>query len=454
VLTLLEVFRVRWNVDLAAFIRETGYSRSHVLRVRSGKVEPSRDLIGAAVSAMRRLTLRDVRAEDLFELTSETSGPWERRRERPLAPAARAWKKERTANEALFAQLRKTPPETWPSVIGIPSETLVRAFLYEARTVFDRLPAYAERLSALAAGMVDALDDVRPAYRQALRANAALERANALRQIGRLRDALAMLDVADAACEGEPECTHILARAWLCRGSVLFKTGDLDQAELWLRRAINLFAAVDDQLRVAKVRAVQGGVLFERGAFERARAIWTASIPPLTAGYDRHTLAIVWLNLAWCETELGEVATAMTWANVAREAFKQLHVDSEELRSRWCEARLIALHGDRNAGLRTLVDVRNAMEKRSSCLMREWWHWTSSRRCCCHRHGRNLHWMWLAALCRSSHERAPHAKRVKLWRISWTLLRGDNSLPRRHVQYVRAYLKRSEREPICGVRTA
>ena len=58
VLTLLEVFRVRWGVGLTDFIRETGYSRSHVLRVRNGDIEPSRDFIAAAVSALRHLTLQ------------------------------------------------------------------------------------------------------------------------------------------------------------------------------------------------------------------------------------------------------------------------------------------------------------------------------------------------------------------------------------------------------------
>ena len=80
----------------------------------------------------------------------------------------------------------------------------------EARAVFDRVPTYAETLATVAHSMVDALPDpdLRPAYRKALRANAALERANALRQLGRLPDALTALTNAEESSEGEPECAH------------------------------------------------------------------------------------------------------------------------------------------------------------------------------------------------------------------------------------------------------
>jgi tetratricopeptide (TPR) repeat protein len=364
VLTLLEVCRVRWGIKPMQLARESGYSRAHLHRVRTGDIEPSRDCIAAIVSAFRRVTLQDVQAHDLFELTTEVSGAWRRQRRQQVADSNRAWRKERKANAFLLDQLRKAPADEWRALVGPPAVPVVRALLLEARTIFDRTPTHAEALATLALAVLEDIKNLRPPYANALRANAALERANALRQLGNLPSALVALDIAEAACEGEPECTHVLGRVWLCRATVRFKMGDFDRAEQWLRLSVNVFGALDDQLRLAKVRTLQANLLFERGAFERAREEWMTAIPALTAAEEKHTLAVVWLNLGWCETELGNVAAASQWAGRARDSFVRMRSHAEELRARWCEARLVALHGERDDGVRELIEVREGFRRR------------------------------------------------------------------------------------------
>jgi predicted transcriptional regulator len=67
-LTRLEVFLKSHRIKPAHLARESGYSRQHLLRIRMGRMEPTRRCIAAIVSACRRLSRQPVRAEELFEL--------------------------------------------------------------------------------------------------------------------------------------------------------------------------------------------------------------------------------------------------------------------------------------------------------------------------------------------------------------------------------------------------
>ena len=56
------------GIKPAHLARESGFSRQHLLRVRMGRMEPTRRCIAAIVSACRKLTGEPVRANDLFDL--------------------------------------------------------------------------------------------------------------------------------------------------------------------------------------------------------------------------------------------------------------------------------------------------------------------------------------------------------------------------------------------------
>jgi predicted transcriptional regulator len=62
----------RWiaerDVKLTRLAEESGYSRQHLLRIRQGKMEPTRRCIKAIVDALRELTGVPVKAAELFEL--------------------------------------------------------------------------------------------------------------------------------------------------------------------------------------------------------------------------------------------------------------------------------------------------------------------------------------------------------------------------------------------------
>lgn len=69
--TRLEQYLKSRGIKPAHLARESGYSRQHLLRIRMGRMEPTRRCIAAIVTACRRLSREAVRATDLFDLEGE-----------------------------------------------------------------------------------------------------------------------------------------------------------------------------------------------------------------------------------------------------------------------------------------------------------------------------------------------------------------------------------------------
>lgn len=69
--TRLEAFLKSRSIKPAHLARESGYSRQHLLRLRMGRMEPTRRCIAAIAAACRRLSGENVRASDLFDLEGE-----------------------------------------------------------------------------------------------------------------------------------------------------------------------------------------------------------------------------------------------------------------------------------------------------------------------------------------------------------------------------------------------
>ena len=69
--TRLETFLKSRGIKPAHLARESGYSRQHLLRIRMGRMEPTRRCIAAIAAACRRLSGEGVRASDLFDLEGE-----------------------------------------------------------------------------------------------------------------------------------------------------------------------------------------------------------------------------------------------------------------------------------------------------------------------------------------------------------------------------------------------
>jgi predicted transcriptional regulator len=66
--TKLETYLKSRQIKPAHLAKEAGISRQHLLRVRMGRMEPTRRYMAAIVTAVRRLTNKPVCATDLFDL--------------------------------------------------------------------------------------------------------------------------------------------------------------------------------------------------------------------------------------------------------------------------------------------------------------------------------------------------------------------------------------------------
>ncbi|HVI78598.1 MAG TPA: helix-turn-helix transcriptional regulator [Candidatus Acidoferrum sp.] len=67
-LTKLEKYLRKRKVKPAHLAHVSGYSRQHLLRIRSGTMEPTRPCIKAITQACGRITGKPVKAADLFDL--------------------------------------------------------------------------------------------------------------------------------------------------------------------------------------------------------------------------------------------------------------------------------------------------------------------------------------------------------------------------------------------------
>jgi predicted transcriptional regulator len=66
--TKLERYLKSRGIKPAHLALESGYSRQHLLRVRMGRMEPTRKCIAAIVAALRRLAREHIEARDVFDL--------------------------------------------------------------------------------------------------------------------------------------------------------------------------------------------------------------------------------------------------------------------------------------------------------------------------------------------------------------------------------------------------
>jgi hypothetical protein len=66
--TKLEVFLKSRGIKPAHLARESGYSRQHLLRIRLGRMEPTRRCMVEVAAACARLSREHVRVSDVFDL--------------------------------------------------------------------------------------------------------------------------------------------------------------------------------------------------------------------------------------------------------------------------------------------------------------------------------------------------------------------------------------------------
>jgi tetratricopeptide (TPR) repeat protein len=321
-------------------------------------------MMARITSALRRLSLEDVRADDLFELTVEDSAAWAAKDRRMLRDAA-AYGKARGAAEALWRALAKRRPETWLHHLersaGV-TEDMMRVLIFDAEKKIDKNPRRGLTILLLADALAERLRESTVDVVAVLRGRATLLRAYALRQLGDYREALAELERAEEHYLATPQCSHEVAIVCYERAAIQFYIEDYEAAVHAARHALNLFSLLGDRRRVAKAQMILGGVFYERADLETALTIFTELEQTARAANDPEVLASAYQNLGATELQLGNIPAARAWIEKALRAFSALGIRSEAMRAEWAMARWYILTGERAVGLTRCRDVRTAFE--------------------------------------------------------------------------------------------
>jgi tetratricopeptide (TPR) repeat protein len=362
-MTRLERFMKSRKIEATPLARESNIARQHITRIRAGNVEPRRKMIAAMVSALRRLTLEPIQAEDVFELTVEESGAWRRTRGASLDERTT---KDQAAARWIDAHCTGTDDRQWKSAVdaddSVEPESLARILLLRARADIDESPERAAALGRFALAILSAVDLPRTPFVIHLRGCAYTQYANALLHIGDYMTALQMLDRAEADLVVRVMSANDLAQAWYVRAMVLWKRGDFDHAALWSQRSAVLFGVLDDPRRVAFTQILEASIAFERGDPARAKDLLRGVLGPLKRSGDKRALAAVALSLGTAEGQLGNIAEAKRWIAAAEDEFDRLRVKPERVRARWSFGYFVGIHENRLQGLDVMRGARRAFE--------------------------------------------------------------------------------------------
>jgi len=367
--TRLELFIKSHGIKPARLAAQARYSRAHLARAREGEPVSLRFQEGVA-AAMGDITAQPVTRADLFESEGVAI--------RTLLPQATGTRRRRSEPEesavpksldAAVGALTEPECEAWLARIrataGAATEEASRELVDAAFPLLDRQPARAEKLYAAAIALTERLAGSPAPLVAALRGYAEKGRANALRMLGRYREAMHVLIDAEQHFVDARYCALEIGEVRYARAGTLFKMEKWPEAQADARQARQIFEEERDHTRAIHAQVVEGCVLIERGDLEAGRALLVSLRKPLEGKSHRGTLAGVYMNLASCDRRRQEPAIARHWLRRAMQLFRELGMTSELARARWCEAKITIIEGDRHRGMRELRAAMRDFERLS-----------------------------------------------------------------------------------------
>jgi len=257
-----------------------------------------------------------------------------------MALSARAAAEDAAADD-LVATLPVDQIEAWRAASAAPLEHrtagLVRRLIREARTRYERAPVDALTILDVALEIAESLTP------RTLHLEGELwkERGNALRLLGRYPEALRALDKAETAYGKVPVAEFDRAFVIWARATVYWAMKRFEDARALASRAEETFREFHDEIHVAQIQLLEGGIRFEEGDIVGARTVFEA-IRPAEQFEDEETLARLFANLCTCDMRLGNLARGRTQGARAAALFARLGMDTEALRLFWSVAEAMA----------------------------------------------------------------------------------------------------------------
>ncbi|HET7436359.1 MAG TPA: zf-HC2 domain-containing protein [Thermoanaerobaculia bacterium] len=236
---------------------------------------------------------------------------------------------------------------------------VVRKLCNVARDLREKQPMHALSLADTAVIIAENLsaDDYPPMLIDELLGNAWLERANALRYLGRYPEAQDALDLAERAFTDTPASAFSIALVDYLRAVVHIKAEHLDEAARLARHSARVFRQFGEDERYMHARIVEAAVLFHRNRFDEALELFTSLVSLARRLGDAETMARLYANIANCFIGLGDHAQAQQLFQQALSLYETRGLETEKIRTRWSLGCLMISAGDLEGGIGRLREA-------------------------------------------------------------------------------------------------
>ncbi|HEY2091280.1 MAG TPA: hypothetical protein VGJ81_05295 [Thermoanaerobaculia bacterium] len=274
--------------------------------------------------------------------------------------------REQVEAERTIAELRDMPIGAWTPWLSRRTTEwtpgLVQALLAESRRYFNDTPAVALKIIATAEVIAASLPNVFD--RAEAQGNTELQRANALRHLGRYHEALAATDAAYGFLAHLPMPAYDLAFATWAKATILFSMTRFDEALPLVRDAAETFLVFQDIHHARRARVLEASIVCEQGDLTRAERVYEESLEFFKAESDPEMEARLLANLADVAVRRDDVQRARSLAAEATRLFTEFDRPSEAARVRWSLGHLLIRRGALDAGLEELQGAAHEFERR------------------------------------------------------------------------------------------
>jgi tetratricopeptide (TPR) repeat protein len=276
--------------------------------------------------------------------------------------------KEESDARSLLARIIDTPLKFRNASIAekprLHTEGMVRVLCAEANARHEQSPKFSEHIAAVAYDVATKLTAIDPRHQHNLMGLALREHANALRYLGRFKDALKLLDYAEKLFQGTPGADPFdLAIVKYIRATVYMKSERLDDGIAAAREAAEAFRDYGDVSRESSAVLVEACCLLLSGKARPAAESFERAIGIARAQGDTPMLARGLANCAGALTAIGELGRAERYYVEALTLYDELSMDTEKTRAEWALAAILVLRGEYREGARRLQTVRSELGK-------------------------------------------------------------------------------------------
>jgi tetratricopeptide (TPR) repeat protein len=239
------------------------------------------------------------------------------------------------------------------------TEGMVRVLCTEANARHEQRPTFSRDIAAAAYEVATKLAGADDRSQRNLMGMALREQANALRYLGRFKDALKLLDFAEKLFAGAPGADPFdLAIVQYIRATVYMKSDRLDDGIAVAREAAEAFRDYGDVSRESSAVLVEACCLLLSGSARPAAEAFERAIAISRLRGDTHMLARALTNCAAALTEIRELERAERYYVEALTLYDELAIDTEKTRVEWALAAILLLRGENQECARRLQTVR------------------------------------------------------------------------------------------------